>query len=177
MYGISLMIVHLKNKKRRRLRTQYFGQFSSPLSPAQYHLFDGAHQSKGRHIGTSCPSFTVIAFGTGLFRDRVSGRSTHAQVIVRWLSRRLLPRVVTAADPYICCCTAAVRMAQVALPPYRKSRLRQKPNPRLRPFSSCFNCNTTCYMMALCFSSLQRSHSVSSGEWNDYDSLAEMRNE
>jgi hypothetical protein len=71
---------------------------------------DGAHHSEGRHIGTSCPSFTVI--GTELFRDRVSGRSTQAQVISRWLSRQLQPRVVTAADASRG--SAAVRMAHGA---------------------------------------------------------------
>jgi hypothetical protein len=59
-----------------------FGQFQSPLSPEWMVQIDGGHQSKGRHIGTSCPSFTVIAIGMGLFRDRASGRSTSDSALV-----------------------------------------------------------------------------------------------
>lgn len=61
---------------------------------------DGAHQSKGRHIATSCPSFTGI--GMGLFRIVPVVDQQQVQVIVRWLSRRLPPRVVTAADASRC---------------------------------------------------------------------------
>ena len=63
-----------------------------------YHLSnDGAHQSKGRHIGASCPSFTVTVLGLRQW-------SIKCKLECIWLRRRLPLRAVTAADVWICCC-------------------------------------------------------------------------
>jgi len=69
---------------------------SSPLSPEQLstiYPMEPHHQSKERHIGTSCPSFTVIAidrFGIVPVVDQRKRKLT----VCCWLSRRLLPRAL-----------------------------------------------------------------------------------